>query len=413
MPRRCALLLAVLALLAPLSRAGLSPAERAAGWRSIFDGETFNGWRGYRADGPPAKGWAIEDGALHVIAGGGGGDIITTEQFGDFELALEFRVAPLANSGIMYRVAEIHGAPWMTGPEFQVLDDARDEALDPRHAVAAVYDLYRPAVNKPVKPAGRWNLDRIRVRDGIVQHYLNGMKVAEYDMRSKDWTDRIAGSKFRVYEGFGVQPRGHICLQDHGDDVWYRNIRIREFDKPAPGEIVLFNGNDLTGWTTRPRRGADPDAWSVRNRAIVGTPGGMLASERNYENFVLTFRWRSQQTPDADQSLLIRLGGEQTDRLAGVEIRLEPDNAGEIRNRTDAPLTITTPPRGSGMHTVPTSPDAWNHGEVIADGNRVTVFINGEKTAEATGCPAQPGAIALRCGSGGFRITEIRLTPIE
>ncbi len=407
MPRRCLVLLAVIASLA---HAGLPPAERAAGWRALFDGESFDGWRGYRADGPPTKGWAIENGTLHVLAGGGGGDIITTERFGDFELSLEFKTAPRANSGIMYRVTEIHGAPWMTGPEFQVLDDERDEALNPFHAVAAVYDLYRPAENKPVKPAGEWNLARIRVRDGVVRHFLNGMKVAEYDMHSRDWADRIAGSKFRVYKGFGLQPEGHICLQDHGDDVWYRNIRIREFDTPAPGEIALFNGEDLGGWNTRARRGAAP-AWTVAGGEIIGTRGGLLVTENRYDNFVLSFRWRS--APDADQGLFIRLGGGATDRLEGIEIMLDPGHAGEIRNRTDTPVEIAVPPRGRGMHTVPTPPDAWRFCEVIADGPRVTVFVNGEKTAEATGSPIRPGAVGLRCGSGELRLADLRLAPIE
>ena len=251
--RRHPIAVAALAVACAPSLAPLTPAEEAAGWRMLFDGEPWAGWRAYRGAAPPSKGWVIEDGTLHVVAGGGGGDVVTAAVCGDFALSLEFRERPHAHSGIIYRVDESKPYPWMTGPEFQVLDDERPEADNRLHSVGAVYDLYVPSADKPTKPAGEWNHARIRISDGVVKHFLNGAKVAQYDMNSEAWAAKIAGSKFRDMAGFGVQEKGRIALQDHGDDVWYRDIRVRDLDAPMPGEVALFR--DPGDWKTH---AADP-----------------------------------------------------------------------------------------------------------------------------------------------------------
>ncbi|HEB61356.1 MAG TPA: DUF1080 domain-containing protein [Phycisphaeraceae bacterium] len=208
----------------------LTPGEKKQGFRLLFDGtDPGKHWRGFRRDAFPEKGWVVNDDSLHVLVGGGGGDIITVDQFTNFELRLEWRVAPGANSGIMYRVAETQNATWMTGPEYQVLDDAGYEVspTDP-HSAAALYDLYPPADNKWTVPVGEYNRARIIVNHGKVQHWLNGRLVVECDMNSAEWKERVAASKFNVYKDFGKHETGHIALQDHGNNVWYRNIRIRE-----------------------------------------------------------------------------------------------------------------------------------------------------------------------------------------
>jgi hypothetical protein len=169
----------------------------------------------------------VVDGALTRVAAGG--DIVTHEEFQDFELALEWKVEPGGNSGIMYRVAE---APelettWQSGPEYQVLDDARHPDGGSRlTAAGAVYGLY-PAPAGVVKPAGEWNAVRIVVRGNRVEHWLNGVEMATYELGSPDWMARVAGSKFRRWPGYGRAAAGHIALQDHGDRVAYRNIRLR------------------------------------------------------------------------------------------------------------------------------------------------------------------------------------------
>lgn len=198
-------------------------------WRSLFDGRSLQQWRGYRGDGVP-EGWQVVDGALTRV--GKAGDLISRDMFGDFELELEWMVAEGGNSGIMYRVTEAAAETYQTGPEMQVLDDARHPDGGSRLTSAgAVYGLY-PAPVGVVKPAGEWNSVRIVVRGNQVEHWLNGVEVAAYHVGSPDWEARVAGSKFRNWPGYGRAAAGHIALQDHGDRVAYRNIRIRTLAPP-------------------------------------------------------------------------------------------------------------------------------------------------------------------------------------
>jgi 3-keto-disaccharide hydrolase len=202
----------------------VTPQEQAAGWRPLLDGKSTAGWRGYKKAGMPS-GWQVVDGALTRV--GQGGDIITNDQFGNFELALEWNVAPGGNSGIFYRVTEEGQAGYETGPEMQVLDDARHvDGTSRLTAAGSLYGIYAapPGV---VKPAGEWNTVRIVVNGNHVEHWLNGVKVVDYELGSPDWEKLVAGSKFKAWPGYGRAKRGHIALQDHGDWVAYRNIKIK------------------------------------------------------------------------------------------------------------------------------------------------------------------------------------------
>lgn len=203
------------------SSAGAEP----SGWTVLFDGSNMDAWRGYQRPDIP-NGWQIVDGALTRV--GDGGDIITRDQYGDFELELEWKVAPGGNSGIMYRVTEADSQTYRTGPEMQVLDDARHRDGGSRLTSAgAAYGLY-PAPEGVVKPAGEWNQVRLVLRGAQVEHWLNGQKVVEYELGSPDWEAKVKASKFVEWPGYGRAQRGHIALQDHGDTVSFRNIRIRE-----------------------------------------------------------------------------------------------------------------------------------------------------------------------------------------
>jgi hypothetical protein len=202
----------------------LTTAERAAGWRLLFDGRTTAGWRGYHQDTMPA-GWQVRDGALTRVSPAG--DIVTAEQYGNFELALEWRVARGGNSGIFYRVSEDLEYPWQTGPEMQVLDDAvHADGRSPLTSAGALYGLY-PARRGVVRPAGEWNAVRIVVNGNHIEHWLNGVKLVEAELGSPEWKARVQQSKFATMPRFGRNRSGHIGLQDHGDQVAYRNIKIR------------------------------------------------------------------------------------------------------------------------------------------------------------------------------------------
>lgn len=201
----------------------LTPAERKAGWQALFDGQTTAGWRGYRTNSMPA-GWQVVDGALTRVDSAG--DIITANQYGNFELALEWQVARGGNSGIFYRVSEDGEYPWRSGLEMQVLDDAEHpDGRSPLTSAGALYGIY-PAPRGVVRPAGEWNAVRIVSQGNHVEHWLNGVKVVEAELGSPDWEARVKQSKFAKMPRYGRNGSGHIGLQDHGDRVAYRNIKI-------------------------------------------------------------------------------------------------------------------------------------------------------------------------------------------
>ncbi len=212
----------------------LSPEEAAEGWQLLFDGHSTEQWRGYNRESFPEEGWTVEDGALVVLPGGKGGDIITREQFGNFELELEFLLSDSANSGIFYLAVEKPGEPiWFNAPEYQLLDNQTyrsilGEALH-THQTGDNYDLHAASEDFS-KPVGSWNQARIVHRDGHVEHWLNGHKVVEYQIGSPDWEERVRNSKFARYPGYGRARVGHIGLQDHNHLVRFRNIKIRRLD---------------------------------------------------------------------------------------------------------------------------------------------------------------------------------------
>ena len=216
----------------------LTPAERAAGWKLLFDGKTWNGWRGFRREKMPDEGWTIEDGAIKHIAGNGeqskqGGDIITVGKYDNFELQLDWRISPGGNSGIKYLVDEdmVKSGYSGLGFEMQVLDDnGHPDAKmgkDGNRTASALYDLIAPQ-NKVLRPVGEWNQVRLIVLGNHVEHWLNGAKVVEYELGSSELKALIAESKYKTIPGFGEVRKGHILLQDHGHEVWFRNIKLRE-----------------------------------------------------------------------------------------------------------------------------------------------------------------------------------------
>lgn len=202
----------------------LTDAEREAGWELLFDGETLDGWRGYHDPGLPQN-WGIEDGTMHRFDSGG--DIITRDTFSNFELSLEWKVAEGGNSGIFYLAELGYEGIWESAPEMQVLDDERHaDGQSPLTSAGANYGLYA-APRGVVNPAGEWNHARIVVDGDYVEHWLNGKLVVEYVLGSAEWAALVANSKFDQWPDYGTARSGHIGLQDHGDPVWYRNIKIR------------------------------------------------------------------------------------------------------------------------------------------------------------------------------------------
>lgn len=210
----------------------LSAAEKKAGWRLLWDGETTEGWRSIKAEGWPEKGWKIEDGILRIEAKSGAGDLITKDKFGDFELKLDFRMSPKSNSGVKLFIESEPGQVKLKalGPEFQILDDARhpdsDKGKDGNRKLGSLYDLIPAPKDKKAMPIGGWNQAHIISKGNKVTFLLNGEVTAEFERGSEAWKKMVAGSKYKKHQSFGEAKEGHILLQDHYDLVFFRNIKI-------------------------------------------------------------------------------------------------------------------------------------------------------------------------------------------
>ncbi|MGE5801096.1 MAG: DUF1080 domain-containing protein [Gemmatimonadota bacterium] len=250
-------MLALTLILSLQSPNTLTPAERGSGWHLLFDGRTLAGWRGVGYDTVPSAHWVVVNGAIKKIATGDvprvadgrplvGGDLMTVDSFADFELSFEWKVTPGANSGVKYNVSEAMslaqgGAGTQGGPthsalgfEYQILDDDRHEdGKLASHRSAALYDLIAPNARTLdaaplLRPVGQWNRSMVVVRGNHGEHWLNGQKVVEFELGTARMDSLLAASKYQTIPGFGAKRRGHIVLQDHGDEVYYRNLKVRE-----------------------------------------------------------------------------------------------------------------------------------------------------------------------------------------
>jgi glucose/arabinose dehydrogenase len=284
----------------------LTEAERMSGWELLFDGTTTTGWRNYQKDAI-SDGWKVIDGALTRV--GQAGDIVTEKQYKNFELAIEYKISKGGNSGVMFHVSEDQPTPWQTGPEIQVQDNV--DGHDPQKA-GWLYQLYQPVkpnwvvnaekqagiaspdVLDATRPAGEWNELYIRISKEQSQVVLNGMNYFTFTVGSQDWNAKVAASKFAKFPKFGKNESGHICLQDHGNEVAFRNIKIRELDEngsaknPVNGEVAVravpafpklqwegWQGlNETTGKEVPMRPLILTHAADGSNRIFVGTQEG-------------------------------------------------------------------------------------------------------------------------------------------
>jgi hypothetical protein len=205
--------------------------ETGQGYKSLFDGKTMTGWRTYQ--NKPADSWMVKDGTLYCKGSTTDksdrrADLITTEEFENFDLSLDWKISPKGNSGIMYMVTEQYPAAYLSGPEYQIIDDKNfPEKLETWQMTGANYAM-DPAPTAAPNPPGEWNHARIVVNRGHVEHWLNGKKIVDYQLWTEDWKQKKLAGKWKDAEGYGMSKRGHIALQDHGSEAWFKNIRIKD-----------------------------------------------------------------------------------------------------------------------------------------------------------------------------------------
>lgn len=208
----------------------LTAAEKKEGYLLLFDGKTMNGWRTYQ--NKPSDSWQVNNGTLYCKGSATNksdkrADLITNDQFENFDLSLDWKISPQGNSGIIYMVTEQYPASYLSGPEYQIIDDQNfPEKLENWQKTAANYAM-NPAPAAVPNPVGEWNHTRIVVNNGHVEHWLNGKKVVEYELWTDEWKKNKMAGKWKDAPGYGQSKKGHIALQDHGSEAWFKNIRIR------------------------------------------------------------------------------------------------------------------------------------------------------------------------------------------
>lgn len=210
----------------------LTDKEKKEGWTLLFDGKSLNGWRMYQNKNADA--WTVANGEI-VCKGSETdksdlrADLVTAEQFENYELSIDWKISPMGNSGIMYHVSEAYPAAYLSGPEYQLIDDAGyPDKLEDWQKTGCDYAMYT-ASSRPTKPVGQYNTTRIVVRGPHREHWLNGVKVLEFEAWTPDWQQRKSTGKWKDTPGYGMEKKGHVCLQDHGGGVWFKNIKIRKF----------------------------------------------------------------------------------------------------------------------------------------------------------------------------------------
>ncbi len=392
----------------------------ASPWKVLFDGASSDGWRSFRGKEFPSKGWAVENGTLRHLAGGGGGDIATADEYGDFDFRFEWKVAEGANSGVMYRSSESENAPWMTAPEYQILDDAKHaDGKDPKTSAAGCYALYE-GVGKVLRPVGEFNEGRIVAIGTRVEHWLNGVRVVAFDTASEEWKAKVKASKFKDMPRFGTTTRGRIVLQDHGDDVWYRNIRIRTFEGGASRR--LFNGKDLSGWKAHLEPAADPaGTWSVEDGVLVckGSPSGYVKTEADFEHFILSLSWRFSPVTKAEgnSGVLFRMTGPDKVWPRCLEAQLMSRNAGDFF-RIGGFSIDTDPARTKGVRTAKlvaaeNPVGEWNRYEIEVDGGDVELRVNGKVVNRGTKADLGAGKICLQSEGVEIHFKDVEIVPVK
>ncbi|MCF8368889.1 MAG: DUF1080 domain-containing protein [Bacteroidales bacterium] len=366
-------------------------------WVDLFDGKTTHGWKGFKSEKLPA-GWSVKDGNLVTSGRGGdlGGDIITIGQYEDFELKLEWAISKGGNSGIFFRVLE-HRYPtaYATGPEYQLIDDIGFPGeLGEWQKTGANYAMHN-AMNKTLKPVGEFNKSRLLVKGSHVEHWLNGVKVLEYELWTDDWKSKVLACKWKDYPGYGLARKGHIGLQDHGSEIKFRNIKIRdlsELGKP------IFNGRDLNGWKVY-----GTEKWYVENGELICESGpdkayGYLGTERKYKDFILHIEFL--QKSNGNSGVFFRSMIERT-KITGWQVEVAPkgNDTGGIYESYGRGWLYQIPEEKENI----LKEGEWNEMVIQVVGNRVMTWLNNELMTDLTDemIGKGNGIVALQIHDGG------------
>lgn len=397
--------------------ANITEEEWAEGWKPLFDGKTTTGWRNFKSQGV-RKGWNVENGTLHHTKGGG--DIVTEEEFGDFELKLEWKISNTGNSGIFLRSSEKYKTPWLTGIEMQILDNYSNHynVKNPKTVAGSAYDLF--AVKKEIAKKNEWNKVHIIVIGDHYQFFLNGIKTADFYTESKKFKDLIKTTKFSKFPYFAKYQRGHIVLQDHGDEVWYRNIKVRSLDKQE-----LFNGTDISNWNHYLQGNKKREStWSINDGILhcTGSPAGYLFTKKPYKNYKLEVQWRWVPGKNSgNNGVLVHMT--PNTKVIGLwpksmEVQMHAGNAGDFWVIGTDILTHEMKKRRSGRRILNMTDNSekkhglWNTMTIYCKGNEVTVYVNDDLVNHGKNMTVSKGHVCLQSEGAPIQYKKAVLTPL-
>ncbi|MDR0748499.1 MAG: DUF1080 domain-containing protein [Tannerellaceae bacterium] len=380
----------------------LTTKEIAEGWQLLFDGKTLNGWRDYNGTAL-ATPWHVVNGCIQAKGEGSdeSGYIVTERQYENFILSWDFKLSKGGNSGMLYHVVERpqFAVPYVTGPEYQLIDDDNFEGLEPWQKMGVDYAMYTPEAGRmKVNPPGQWNTARIVFDNGHVEHWMNGVKILEFEAWTDDWFERKNSGKWAGAPEYGLAHKGVICLQDHGYPASFRNIKIKELPRKT-AEAELFNGVNLDGWEAY-----GTELWYVQNGLLVCESGpdrkyGYLATRTYYNDFDLSVDFK--QEANGNSGVFIRSFIEEDVKVNGWQVEVAPPghDTGGIYESYGRGWLIQIPDEKESVLRM----GEWNTMRIRVEGNNVKTWLNGQEMADLTDdrIGAGQGRIALQIHDGG------------
>ena len=380
----------------------LTSEEISAGWALLFDGATLNGWKDYNGASLTAP-WHVVNGCIQAKGTGSDMDgyIVTEKIYENFELSWDWKLSKGGNSGMLYHVVErpMFKVPYVTGPEYQLIDDDNFEGLEEWQKLGVDYAMYVPDKSlMKVNPAGKWNNSKIVFDNGHVEHWLNGVKILEFEAWSDDWFARKNSGKWANAPEYGLAKKGVLCLQDHGSPASFRNLKIRELPRKTK-EAILFNGVDLTGWEAY-----GTELWYVKDGLLICESGpdkeyGYLATREYYDDFDLTVEFK--QEADGNSGVFIRSFIEKGVQINGWQVEVAPMNqhTGSIYESYGRGWISPIP---NGKENALKYGD-WNTMRIKLQGDNIITWLNGEEIVNMKDkkIGAGQGRIALQIHSGG------------
>jgi hypothetical protein len=377
----------------------LAPWEQRLGWELLFDGRSLAGWHPFARPGAAPTGWTLDGEALHHASGAGGGDLVSERSFADFELELEWKAAPGANSGVKYRFREDAALGGVLGPEYQILDDAAHaDGASPETSSGALYALY-PAAGKALAPAGEWNRARIVAHGTTLEHWLNGRRLLVAEVGSADWEARRLRSKFARQPDFGRASPAPLALQDHGDAVWFRNLKIRDLTRPPGAERALLDAM-LSGWRT-----CGAARFALEDGVLVGTSTGgkgFLASERTFADFVLELEVSID--PGGNSGIQVRSSLAANGLVEGYQIEIDSSprawSGGLFREGGSWLQDLAADEQARAAFR----PGEWNCFRIECCGPVIRARVNGIPTCDYRQARETGGILALQVHDPGTRV---------